>query len=303
MKPDKDEKPKVSLIAVMTEERGFDSIFDLLHSFYPQEGEIDFEFIVVDERNEKRAKIFDERFPWVKLIQTERLMPIPYLRNIALQHARGEIITFIDDHVVFHNNYLRKLVTSFSKGYDIVGGPVVNGNPATLASWVHYFCEYHKWFPMIQEGEIEDLPGSNFAYHTDLLKELGPFPEGQFGIETQLHKKAREDGNKLYFCHGLRIAHINESKISNFWVRRFKYGRLFAARRGFPTWKRIAYVILSPLIALMEYVRIFNHARHDRTYLKKFIQCTPLLLPSLFIWIAGESFGYLFGVEDLKVMT
>jgi glycosyltransferase involved in cell wall biosynthesis len=287
----------VSIIAVVTEDRGSDSIFSTLNSFLQQEGDIDFEFIVVDEANEQREKIFSEHFPWVKLIQTERLLPVPYLRNIALQHARGEIIAFADDHIFFLPRYLKSLVAVFSKGYRIVGGPVANANQEAFAGWVQHFCEYHNWLPGILEGVVEDLPGSNFAYHADLLNKLGPFPEGQFGVETHLHKKAMEEGNELYLCHGLRIAHVNDEKISNFWARRFKYGRLFAARRSFPIWKRITYTLISPLIALIEYIRIFNHARHDRTYLKKFIQCTPLLLLTLFIWMAGECFGYVTGVK------
>ena len=303
MKSYKDDKPKVSIIVVVTGNRGFDSIFDSLDSFYPQEGDINFEFIVVDERNQEREKNLRERFPWVRLIQTEELMPAAYLRNIALLHVRGEIIAFADDHVFFHNNYIKKLVAGFSKGYDIVGGPVANGNPGTLAGWVSYFCEFHKWLPTKQEGEVEDLPGTNFAYRFDLLKKLGPFPEGRFKLEYLFNKRARQGGNRFYFSPSLKIAHINEVKISDFWVCRFNYGRLLATRRGFPVWKRVAYAILSPLIALIEYIRIFNHARCDRTYLQKFVQCTPLLLPTLFIWMAGECTGYLFGAKDLKDAT
>jgi glycosyltransferase involved in cell wall biosynthesis len=288
-------KPRVSIIIGVMEEKGIDTIFSSLNSFLPQEGNIDFEFIVVDEANEQREKIYRERFPWVKLINTERLMPESYLRNIALQHARCEIIVFTTDHVRFPRCYLKNLVAVFSKGYRIVGGPVANGNPEVFIGWVQYFCEYNKWLPGLHEGVVDDLPGTNFAYHIDLLKRLGPLPEGEYSVETLFHKKAKENGNKLYFCHGLRIEHINEEKISVIWTERFLYGKLFAARRNFPVWKRIIYIVLSPLIALIEYIRIFKNARHDQTCLKKFIQCTPLLFPTLFIWMAGECVGYIGG--------
>ena len=294
-------KPKVSIIVGVMEEKGIDTIFSSLNSFLPQEGEIDFEFIVVDEANEQREKIYRERFPWVKLINTERLMPESYSRNIALQHARGEIIVFTTDHVLFHQCYLKNLVEAFYKGYRIVGGPVANGNPEVFIGWVQYFCEYNKWLPGIQEGVVEDLPGTNFAYHIELLKKLGPLPQGEFSVETLFHKKAKENDNKLYYCHGLRIDHINEKKISVICKERFLYGKLFAARRRFPVWKRIVYIVFSPLIALIEYIRIFKNSRHDRSCLKKFFQCTPLLLPTLFIWMSGECVGYLLNVKDSEV--
>ena len=288
-----DNNPRVSIIVAVTGDRGLDSVFGMLDSFLPQEGGIDFEFLVVDEADEERNEVYRKRFPWVKLIRTEKLKPVPYLRNIALSHARGEIIAFADDHVFFSHDYLISLVGAFSKGYKVVGGPLANANPETLASWVQIFCEYHKWLPGIKEGEVEDLPGSNFSYHRDLLNRLGPFAEGEFGIESNLHNRAKKDGNKLYFCNGHKLSHINEENIRVFWRRRFEYGRLFAARRHFSPAKRVAYVILSPLIAVTEYFRIFGHARHDRTFLRKFVQCTPLLFITLFIWMAGESAGYL----------
>jgi len=295
VEPNKKQDPQVSIIVAVTEDRGLDSIFDLLDSFFPQDGDVEFEFIVVDEADARREQIFRERFPWVTLIQTEKLMPVPHQRNVALPRARGEILAFADDHVFFPRNYLKGLIEALSSGYRIAGGPVANANPETLASWVQYLSEYHQWFPMKPEGEVDDLPGSNFAYRTDLLRELKPFLTGQFGVETHLHKQARESGEKLYFSHGLEIAHINDERWSFILSRRFAYGRLFAARRGFPLWKRIVYVALSPLIALVEYGRIFGQARHDRSYLAKFIQTTPMLLPTLLVWMAGESTGYLFG--------
>ena len=292
MEINKDDVPEVSIIVIVNNNAPSDAIFNLLHSFYPQEGNISFEFIVIDEQNEQKAKTYSERFPWVKLIQMETLTRGSHLRNMALQQAQGEIIVFLEDHVTVRHDYLKSLHASFSKGYDIVGGPVINGNTQMLYSWVQYFCEYHKWLPIINEGEIGDLPGCNFAYRSDLLKRLGPFIEGYFKLESLFHEKAKQDGYKLYFDHQLEVKHFEDKKILKFMMYRFQYGRLFAEKRGFRVWKRIAYIILSPLVAIFEYTRIFGHARHDLTYLKKFIQCTPLILLTLFIWMFGECMGY-----------
>jgi len=158
---------------------------------------------------------------------------------------------------------------------------------------VQHFCEYHNFLSTVTEGEIADLPGSNFAYHRDVLEMLGSFPEGRYGLETHVHNRVRREGNQLFFCHGLAVNHVNETSMAAVMSRRFKYGRLFAARRGFPVWKRLAYVVLSPLVVLTEYVRIFMHVRRDQTHLKRFVRCTPLLLPTLVVWMAGECCGYL----------
>ena len=295
MTPSSDKSPTVSIVTAVTRDRGPDSVFGLLESFAPQVDDVDFEFIVVDEEDDRRRKVFEERFPWVELIQTSKLMPVPQMRNFALPRVRGEIVGFVEDHALLPEGYLRNLVGVFARGYRVAGGPVENANPQSVASRVHHFCEYHNFLSTVNEGEIADLPGSNFAYHKDVLEMLGRFPEGTYGVETHTHNRMKQEGNRLHFCHGLSVHHINETNITAVMSRRFTYGRLFAARRGFSVWKRLAYIVLSPLVVLAEYVRIFMHVRRDRTHLKRFARCTPLLIPTLVVWMAGECLGYLSG--------
>lgn len=289
------DKPQVTLITIVTSNRGFDSIFETLDSFYPQEGNVTFEFLVVQQKHQRREEVLRNRYPWVQVIQTNQQRPVPHQRNLALRHAQGEFLVFVDDHIVFPRNYLMNLLAGFSKGYEFIGGPIENANPQTLASWAHYFCEYFKWLPKAPHGMVTDLPGSNFACRATVLSEGGPFPEAGFGLETLLFEEFRRKGARLYSSPDLMIRHRHVEKISEFWPIAFNYGRSFAAQRNFPGWQRIMYALLSPGIAFVLYVRICNQARYERNYFKKFIQCSPLLLPTLLIRAAGEGLGYLFG--------
>lgn len=288
-------KPEVSIIVVVNTSASPDTIFRLLDSFYPQHGNIVYEFIVVEEENEQRAKIYSEHFPWVNLIQIKERTPGSHERNVALQIAKGDIIVFMQDHITVEKDYLQNLKKCFLNDCDAVGGPVINGCTEKLSNWVLYFCEYHKWTVNIREGEIDDLPGCNFAYRSDSLKELGFFIEGNFKLEFLFNEKARQKGKHLYFFRGLKVKHFADKDIFDLWSYRFRYGRVFASKRGFPGWKRISYAALFPLVAAVEYVRIFRNIRGDRICLKKFIESSPLLLLTLFIWMFGECFGYLFG--------
>lgn len=295
MEPSNGHKPEVSIIVGVTPRKGFNSIFNLLETIFSQKGDITFECIVVDAFDKQREKIYREYFPHVKLVQTEALLYEPCLRNIGMKQAQSEIITFLEDHILLSRSYLKNLVKLFSNGYKIVGGTVANANPESFFGWTQYFCEYNKWIPGLPAGIVEDLPGCNFSYHAEVLKKLGPFPEGEFGVDTYFHKKAKYAGYKLYLCSGLEVAHVNDTKLRVTSIERFKYGQLFAARRGFTRRKQILYIVLSPVIAILEYIRIFKHTRHNSFYLKKLIHCTPFLLPILFIWMMGECSGYLFG--------
>jgi hypothetical protein len=129
------------------------------------------------------------------------------------------------------------------------------------------------------------------------LQELGIFSQEKYKLESHFFHKARKSGYTLYFAPDVRTSHFNENRAMLFSGKRFQYGRLYAARRGFSLPKRFLYTFLSPLIAILEYVRIFNHARCSKTYMRKFFHCTPQLLLTLFIWMGGECLGYLFGAD------
>ena len=289
--------PQVSIIVGLNEEEGTDIIYQFLDSVLALEEDIPNEVIIVALKNEERKKFFQDRYPWVRFIQADKAIPGGYFRNIAVKHARGEFLAFFEDHVIVHSHYLKNLVSAFDKGYDIVGGSVANGNPKTISSWVQYFCEYHKWLPCQKEGLRHDLPGSNFSCTRHALQELGAFSQERYKLESHFFHKARKSGFPLYFAPEVQTSHFNKNRAMFFSRKRFQYGRLYAARRGFSLPMRFLYTFLSPLIVILEYVRILNHARCHTTYLKKFLLCTPQLLLTLFIWMGGECLGYLFGAD------
>ena len=149
MEFNQDNKPVVSFIVVVNTNSFFGAIFNLLDSFYPQEGSIPFEFIVIEEENKETERIYRQRFPWVKFLTVEKMLRGSSLRNMALCHARGEIIAFLEDHITVRSDYLKNLMGCFDAGYGIVGGPVENGATKFPDGWVEYFAEYNKWFPQI----------------------------------------------------------------------------------------------------------------------------------------------------------
>ncbi|MGD9347755.1 MAG: glycosyltransferase [Candidatus Aminicenantes bacterium] len=288
---------QVSLIVGVNEEERPELLYRFLESVKGLDDEILHETIVVAQKDAQREALFQEKYPWVRLIQEGGMIPGGYFRNIGVQHASGKFLAFFEDHVIIHANYLKNLMAALDRGYDIVGGSVANGNPESISSWVQYFCEYHKWLPCLKGGLRDDLPGSNFVCRKQVLQKLGSFSEERFKLESHFFAKAKKHGFTLYFAPDIRTSHFNERRALFFSRKRFQYGRLYAARREFPLPKRLLYTCLSPLIAVLEYLRILNHAMCGKTYLKKFFLCTPQLLFTLFIWMGGECMGYLFGAD------
>jgi len=288
---------QVSIIVGVNEEERPELLFNFLESVRGLEDELPHETIVIAQKDTQRERIFQIKYPWVRLIQAEEMVPGGYFRNIGVRHASGKFLAFFEDHVIIHADYLKHLATALERGYDIVGGSVANGNPESMSGWVQYFCEYHKWLPCLKRGLLDDLPGSNFVCRRQVLQKLGAFSEERFKLESHFFTKAKKNGYTLFFEPDIRTSHFNEKRAMFFSKKRFQYGRLYAARRGFSLPKRLLYTCLSPLIAMLEYLRILNHAKCGKTYLKKFFLCTPQLLFTLIIWMGGECMGYLFGAD------
>ena len=287
---------RISLICVISPNRGFDTIFDTLRSFQPQDGNISWQFIVAHIPDAGRADQLQSEFPWVERIEGKDSNTIPTLRNLALRKARGQYIAFVDDHIFFPRDYLQGIDTAARRGFRIFGGIVENANPETIHSWTHYFCEYSKWLPIVKEGPVTDLPGSNFVVESRLLSSYRPFPEQGFGLETHFFEQCRRDRHQPHFVHDFRIRHLHVEKISTFWrFISFNYGVWFGRIRGFGLLKRMCYAAAFPLTALVLYLRVFKNVMRSPEYLGHFLLSTPLLLLTFAIRSAGEAVGYMRG--------
>ena len=269
--------------------------FRCLSKLSPQEGDFSFECLVVMEEEERLKETFPSRFPWARPIFIPKMMRGSYPRNLALTHAGGNYILFLEDHVMVEPNHLSKIRQVFEKGYDAVGGAVVNGSPGFPASWLQYFCEYHRWLPCRPSGEIDDLPGCNFAYRAPTLKNLGAFVEGRYKIETLFNVRARKQGARFYFSANAGVIHFayDAKTVPEYWRYRFQYGREFASNRGLGNGKRILFALFSPCLSGVAFIRIWSDIRHDREMHRRFWRMSPLLLLSLAIWSMGEFCGYL----------
>lgn len=288
--------PRISLLCVVSPNRGWDSVFATLASFLPQAGDMGWQFLVAAPAGRLDAARLQGQFPWVEYVEGGAGAAAPKLRNLALQQARGEFVAFIDDHIELPRHYLLGIDRAARRGLQLFGGYVENANPGSLSSWAHYFCEYHKWLPSVPEGPMDDLPGSNFVIERRLLFGYLPFPAGEFGLETLLFARCIADGHQPGFVHDFYIRHWHVERISTFWRHiAFDYGVSFARNRGFGPLKRLCYAAMFPLTAAVLYLRTLRNVLTSPAYLGRLILCTPQLLATLLVRSSGEAVGYLRG--------
>jgi glycosyltransferase involved in cell wall biosynthesis len=171
----------------------------------------DYEVIVVDQSPSPSLSLQDGRLRILHRTQPN----LPAARNAGVLAARGEIIVFLDDDVVFPPDY----VSLHVRHYDdpSVGGvmgftlPPDDTNEEELFAWrcAHYGAE-----GPVTNGRVavSRAIGGNTSYRRSLLFEAGLSDERYGGSgwyeDIDLSIRVRHHGHRLIFDSGIRLLHL-----------------------------------------------------------------------------------------------
>ena len=146
-------------------------------------------------------------------------VPIPregrgfgYTRAVALRHARGPLVAFIDDDCIAEPSWLRELIAPLQADRDILG---VAGAVRVRAAGALGICENILGFPggglnyLVRAGgrlvDTQYLSTCNCAYRLEALQRVGGFPEiAPFGGEDYLvGRRVSRLGRCVYTPHAV----------------------------------------------------------------------------------------------------
>jgi glycosyltransferase involved in cell wall biosynthesis len=244
-------------------------------------------------------------FPWVRVVRRTERETVPDLRRRGMEVARGDIVAIIEEHCLAAPDWLARAIEAHSGGdYGVVGGPVVDYNYKRLRDWVVYFCEYNNYFPPWREGESHDLGSANIAYSRAVLLKYKELLSCGYW-EAGLHPRLLADGVKFRPVPTMVVYHRGPFNYGYYLRQRYWFSRAFAGARSrhLPASRKLAYSLASPLVPFLLLARMAQRVSRQHCRVSKFVQSLPLLIPVLFVYVAGELVGYLAGPGDalLKV--
>lgn len=292
-----DKKPEVSVI--ITSYNARETIENTFKSLEEQKTAKSFEIILVDSSTDGTAELVEQKFPQVKIYRFSERKFCGGARNIGVSVAKGRIIAFTDADCRVEQNWLEEILTAHESPSVVIGGAIANANPKSYVGWAAYFTEFSHWMPGSKNRFMDDVAGANMSYKKEVFDKYGGFIEGTYGSDTDFHWRLGQNGHRLRFVSSILTSHHNHENLKEFLKHEVFHGQNFARVRiqnqFFSTWKRLAYVIFSPLIPLRIFAKICLNNIKNRIYFHQFLKTSPLLALGVICWSLGEAIGYVKG--------
>jgi hypothetical protein len=239
-------------------------------------------------------------YPWARVIDATGVTQVPALRRRGVQAARGAFVAIIEEHCSAASDWLSCALGALESGpYGAVGGPVDDDGYKRLRDWVVYFLEYHGALPPAPGGETHDLNDANIAYRRSLLMDhLDLLDDGYWPMT--LHPALIATGVKMLSVPDMVVHHRGPFEFGYYLGQRFLFSRAYAGVRAQkqPASRRLAYIVLAPLVPLMMLARIARIVVGKGRRLPQFVATLPLLSIALVVMVAGEWLGCVAGPGD-----
>lgn len=287
-------KPKLSVVVASQNARA--SAEKCLREIESQSGAGAFEIIVVDNSIDETAEIIARKFPDIKLVEAPKEKLIPELWAIGINEAGGDYVALTTTHFVPAKNWLAEIIKAHDSEYAGIGGAIENDAQAGLVSWAIYFCRYSRYMLPFAQRKVEDFAADNASYKYCSFERVKSAMAGGFW-EAFVHQAMRKEKMRLSLNPNIVVYHQESFTFSDFMRQRFQHGKQFGSTRArnISGAKRIALILLSPLIPLVYLYRITRRVFSKKRNVGKYFLSLPILFLFLTSWAVGEFCGYLAG--------
>jgi glycosyltransferase involved in cell wall biosynthesis len=212
--------------------------------------EPNWELLVVESSQDRTVEIchdFQQRFPGHFRFVREDKVGKSYALNTAIVEAKGDVLAFTDDDVLFASDYVRSIRTVFSSSaVDAAQGRVVldceGGWPKWLDETYALMADYRDYGQEVVPLK-GTLCGTNMVIRKQLFEQVGGFaPElgpGGIGVfeDTEISLRMHENGRRLIYAPQILVRHQwARDRLTKDFIRKrmFLHGRVNAFYDNLP---------------------------------------------------------------------
>jgi hypothetical protein len=220
------------------------------------------------------------------------------LRARGIAAARGEIVALLEDHACPDANWCAAIREAHKQPWAGVGGAIQNGVDSAL-NWAVYFSDFAAYQNPVPDAETFMISDANSSYKRWALEETASIWREAFN-QVAVNQALLAKGHRLAIRSDIVVYQQRIGlKLGPALLERFIWGRHFGASRTqwVSTWRRIAYLLLSPLLPAVLLARMARITWLRRAYRGVFFRALPLTALLTCAWSLGEAAGYLTGVS------
>jgi hypothetical protein len=216
-------------------------------------------------------------------------------RALGIRAAAAPVVFIGETHTYPQPEWGAALLKAFEGPWATVVPAITNANPNGPVSWAAYVSDYGRWGEGRAQGEIPEGLIYNAAYRRHVLLELGDGLEAALDTYSEaLWPSLRRHGHRAYFEPGAHISHLNVGRLGPYVHEKllagFILGSLRAAR--WPWWRRLLYILASPLIALVLVARLREPVRRIGRTQRLPLGTMPMIFAGAMLRALGEAVAY-----------
>lgn len=270
-----------------------DLVFRSLQSLYEHTSRISFEVFFVDnDSRDGSVELIREKLPQAQIIANQKNLGFAKACNQGITQSTGDFVLLLNPDTEFFDNALGKLVTWMRAHPDvgIAGGKLLNPDRTlqqsvrrfpTFISQALILLKLHHVFPNLKslrryfakdfdytkEQAVDQVMGSFFCIHRELVKQIGPLDERYFiwFEEVDYCKMAKDAGWKVVYTPELSIIHHGGESFAQ--VFALKKQRMFNdslrkyMRKHHGFWAWFGITIVAPTSILLAQLVGMTHKR------------------------------------------
>ncbi len=264
-----------------------------LNALQVQEGNSEFEVIVVDSASDPRVEAAVKPFAQVRLVRSAgRLFP-GGARNLGVRHAAGNGLAFLDADCIPSGDWVSQAGLSLRAGRKIVVGPILDVKPFHPIGWADNRLQFSDFQVDRPDGPIDYLPACNLAMSRTVFAVLRGFREDVLtGEDGLLSEQARTlFPREIFFNQHLVVRHYGRTALRGMLEHQrslgYHRGRLRLAMT--PFWLQLA---RSPWLGWMSVMRRLSYIflrtwQYDKKGLAPLALFSPFLVLGLIAWTRG----------------
>ena len=226
-----------------------------------------------------------------KLLRSPDTSPVA-LAALGLRQATGSILALTEDTCIADREWLASLHEAVRGGHAVAGGVVAPPPSDDAFDRAFYLVDFFKYSPGRPSGAADSLSVCNVAYDASVLNSIRSEWDDGFH-ETRVHDLlAKREG--LWFTSAAKVTSARRVSFADGLGERFRFGRLFAAKRfgADDGLKRATYAAGSLALPFVLYGRITRSAVGSTQSMRQLLLSTPQILSLLCAWSLGELAGY-----------